>query len=91
MDNKHNTECERSNFSLTQSIRYQIIIAGRPSENWTDWVEIFEIQIETDSLGLVTTTLTGAVDQAGLIGMLRQLYSLGYPLMSVNCIQMQNN
>jgi hypothetical protein len=30
--------------------------------------------------------LTGTVDQAALHGLLRQLYSLGVPLISVNCL-----
>jgi len=46
-----------------------------------------DIQIEADATGLTTTTLTGTVDQAALIGLLRQLYYLGFPLISVNCIQ----
>lgn len=50
-----------------------------------------EIQIDTDPAGFATTTLTGVFDQAGLIGLLRQLYSLGYPLISVNCIPMSDN
>ena len=33
------------------------------------------------------TILTGTVDQAALQGLLRKLYSLGLPLISVNCIE----
>jgi hypothetical protein len=46
-----------------------------------------ELQIDTDPAGLTITTLTGIYDQAGLIGLLRQLYSLGYPLISINCFR----
>ena len=46
-----------------------------------------EIQVEAETFGFTTTTLTGTVDQAALIGLLRQLYYLGFPLISVNCIQ----
>ena len=91
METKTINDCDRSNFTLTQSIPYQIKIAGRLSENWSDWIDKVDIQIDTDPVGLATTTLTGAVDQAGLIGLLRQLYSVGYPLISVNCIQQQEN
>jgi hypothetical protein len=86
MEMKNNNDCYRSNFSLSQSIPYQIKIAGRLSENWSDWIDQVEIQIDTDPAGFATTTLTGTFDQAGLIGLLRQLYSMGYPLISVNCI-----
>ncbi len=76
-------------FTLAQSIPYQIKIAGRPNENWSSWNTNMEIQIDTDPSGLATTTLTGFIDQAALIGLLRQLYNLGFPLISINCIQSQ--
>ena len=86
MSNKNNVECDRSIFTLAQSIPYQIKIAGRPNENGSNWNTNMEIQTDTDPSGLATTTLTGFVDQAALIGLLRQLYNLGFPLISVNCI-----
>ena len=85
METKKIDECDRSNFTLTRSIPYEIKIAGLPSENWSDWIETLNIKSETDPSGLITTTLTATLDQAGLIGLLRQLYSLGFPLISVNC------
>ena len=90
MNKKQIDNCDRSIFTLDQFIPYQIKIAGQLSENWSDWVEQMDIQNETDSSGLATTTLAGTIDQAGLIGLLRQLYSLGYPLISVNCFQTDN-
>ena len=86
MNKKQIDNCDRSIFTLDQSIPYQIKIAGQPSENWSDWLGQTDIQIETDSLGLVTTILTGIFDQAALLGLLRNLYNLGYPLISVNCV-----
>ena len=73
-------------FTLDQSIPYQIKMAGRASENWSDWVAQMDIQVEINSSGLATTILTGFFDQAALLGLLRQLYHLGYPLISVNCV-----
>jgi hypothetical protein len=87
METKNKIDCDRSIFTLIQSIPYQIKIAGRPSENWSDWIDKVDIQIDTDPTGLPTAILTGTFDQARLIGLLRQLYSLGYPLISVNCFQ----
>ncbi len=87
MEMKNTNDSCRSNFSLSQSIPYQIKIAGRLSKNWSDWMDQVDIQIDTDPAGFATTTLTGTFDQAGLIGLLRQLYSLGYPLISVNGFQ----
>ena len=87
MNGKGTDDCDRSKFSLDRPITYQIIIAGQPGENWSAWIDQMEIYIETDPSGFATTTLTGTVDQAALIGLLRQLYYLGFPLISVNCIQ----
>ena len=78
-------------FTLDRPITYQIKIAGRSSENWSDWIDQMDIQIEVDASGLPTTTLTGTIDQAALIGLLRQLYYRGFPLMAVNCIQSRRN
>jgi len=44
------------------------------------------VRVESDEDWIVTT-LTGAVDQAALQGLLRRLYSLGLPLISVTCVQ----
>ena len=76
-------------FTLSQSIPYQIKIAGRFDENWSSWNTYMDIRVDNDPSGLATTTLIGFVDQAALIGLLRQLYSLGFPLISVNCIRPQ--
>jgi hypothetical protein len=86
MDSINANDCDRSIFTLSQSNHFRIEIAGRPSENWSDWIDEVDILIETNPDGLVTTILIGHFDQAGLIGLLRQLYLTGYPLISVNCI-----
>ena len=91
MIDKHADDCDRSKFTLDQPINYQIKIAGRPSENWSDWINEMDIQIETDASGFATTTLTRTMDQAALLGLLRQLYYLGFPLISVNCIPSRRN
>jgi len=44
------------------------------------------ITVESEGDGPPVTTLTGTVDQAALQGLLRRLYSLGLPLISVNCV-----
>ena len=87
MTDKSTENCDRSKFTLDQPLTYQIKIAGRASENWSDWINEMDIQIEADAAGFTTSTLTATVDQAALIGLLRQLYYLGFPLISVNCIR----
>jgi len=44
------------------------------------------ITIENDDDNLSITSLTGHLDQAALLGLLRRLYSLGVPLISVLCL-----
>ena len=87
METKNINNCDRSIFTLAQPITYEIKIAGHLGENWPDWLGKMDIHIEIESPGLSTTALIGTFDQAGLIGLLRQLYSRGYPLISVNCFQ----
>jgi len=83
MNDKCTADCDRPIYTLDQPITYQIQIAGQLSENWSDWIELLDIRSETDPSGFVTTTLFGSFDQAALIGLLRRLYYVGYPLISV--------
>ncbi len=73
--------------NLYQPETYQIKVPGHIGENWSDWVGGMTIVVESESDGPPVTTLTGAVDQAALQGLLRRLYSLGLPLISVNCLE----
>ncbi|MEJ2736259.1 MAG: hypothetical protein P8189_22285 [Anaerolineae bacterium] len=45
------------------------------------------VTIESESEGPPVTTLTGTVDQAALHSLLRRLYSLGLPLISVTFVE----
>jgi hypothetical protein len=45
------------------------------------------VTVESKGEGPPVTTLTGTVDQAALHSMLRRLYSLGLPLLSVICVE----
>ena len=60
---------------------------GELDESWSDWIQGMTIAVEREGEDPPVTTLTGAVDQAALHGVLRRLYSLGLPLISVNCIE----
>lgn len=56
---------------------------GELDASWADWTAGLTFAVETDMEGAPTTTLTGTFDQAALQGLLRRLYSLGLPLISV--------
>ena len=66
---------------------YQIKVPGHLDENWSDWDGKMTITVESEGDGQPVTTLTGAVNQTALQGLLRRLYSLGLPLISVICVE----
>ena len=78
----------QSNQKLTlyQPVRYEIKIPGDLDEKWLDWNGGMSATIESDRNGDPITILNLTVDQAGLQGLLRHLYSLGLPLISVLCV-----
>jgi len=72
--------------TLYRPVTYQIKVPGTLDESWSDWAGGMAITFESEDDGLPVTTLTGSVDQAALQGLLRRLYSLGLPLISVKCV-----
>ena len=76
----------KQKLTLDRPATYQIKVPGHLGESWSDWAGGMTITVDCEGDGLPVTTLTGTVDQAALQGLLRRLYSLGLPLISVNCI-----
>jgi hypothetical protein len=76
-----------SEFALDRPATYPIKVPGTLGESWSDWIDGMTITVDCEGDDWPTTTLTGAVDQAALQGVLRRLYSLGLPLISVNCVE----
>jgi hypothetical protein len=73
--------------TLDQPATYQIKVPGHLDESWSEWAGGMTITVESEGDGPPVTTLTGVVvDQAALQGLLRRLYSLGLPLISVNWV-----
>jgi len=70
--------------TLDRPVTYQIKVPGYIGESWSDWAGGMTITVESEGDGPPVTTLTGTLDQAALQGLLRRLYSLGLPLLSVN-------
>ena len=73
--------------TLDQPVAYQIKVPGELDENWPDWAGEMDVMVESDNNGSSVTALTGFLDQAALQGLLRRLYSLGLPLISVICLE----
>jgi hypothetical protein len=77
----------KQKITLDQPVPYQIKVPGELDESWSDWFAGITITVESESEDSPATTLTAELDQAALHGLLRQLYSLGLPLISVHCIE----
>ena len=69
--------------TLDQPAAYQIKVPGELDLDWSAWGIDLAISIEKDEDKLPVTTLRGRFDQAALQGLLRRLYALGLPLISV--------
>jgi len=72
--------------TLDQPATYQIKVPGHLDESWSEWASGMTITVENRDDGPPATTLTGTLDQAALQSLLRRLYSLGLPLISVNWV-----
>jgi hypothetical protein len=73
--------------TLDRPATYQIKVPGHLDESWSDWAGGMTVTVEFEEDEPTITTLTGTLDQAALQGLLRRLYSLGLPLLSVICLE----
>ena len=73
----------KQKLTLDRATTYQIKVPGELSKNWSDWTGGMTITVECERSGKPVTILTGTVDQAALQGLLRRLYAMGLPLISV--------
>jgi len=78
---------DKHKLTLDRPATYQIKVPGHLDDSWSDWAEGMTITVESEGEDPPVTTLTGTMDQAALHGLLRRLYSLGLPLVSVNCVE----
>jgi hypothetical protein len=74
---------DKQMLTLDRPATYEIKVPGHFDESWLVWTEKLTITVDSEDDGPLITTLTGTVDQAALHGLLRRLYSLGLPLISV--------
>jgi hypothetical protein len=77
----------RQKLTLDRPATYQIKVPGHIGENRSDWAGGMTTTVESRDEGPPVMTLTGIFDQAALQGLLRRLYSLGLPLISVRCVE----
>ena len=73
--------------TLDKPTPYEIRVPGNLNDAWLDWAGGMTITVESEADSFVTA-LTGTFDQATLHGLLRRLYGLGLPLISVNRVEL---
>ena len=73
---------DKNKLTLDCPATYQIRVPGELDQSLTGWSGSMQISLETGEAGPISV-LTATVDQAALHGLLRRLYSLGLPLISV--------
>jgi len=78
---------ERHRLTLDRPATYEIRVPGHLDRSWAKRTGRMSMTIEIEDDGQPITTLVGRVDQAALHGLLRWIYSLGLPLISVVCIE----
>lgn len=66
--------------TLDEPVVYRIEIQGHLDQRWSD---TFGMTIVVENDDPPVSSLTGNVDQAALHGVLRKIYSIGLPLISV--------
>ncbi|MEZ4868663.1 MAG: hypothetical protein R3C14_45460 [Caldilineaceae bacterium] len=75
---------ETNNLHLDAAARYRIYAQGRFDPDWLDMLSGAWVIYRRPSDNRSVTILVGEVaDQAALMGVLEQLYSLGFPLLLV--------
>jgi hypothetical protein len=77
---------EKQELTLDHHAAYQIKVPGHLDASWSDWAEGLTVTLEHAGDDQPVTILAGTFDQAALQGLLRRLYALGLPLISVNWV-----
>ena len=77
----------KQSLTLDQPATYQIRVPGALDESWADWIGNMTVTVESEEDDPPVTRLTGELDQAALHGVLRRLYTLGLPLISVISVE----
>ena len=76
----------KQKLTLYEPVTYHIEVPGVLDESWADWVDDMTVTAEDNDDAQPVTTLISTMDQAALQGLLRRLYALGLPLISVEWI-----
>jgi len=83
-----NQQPERLQLTLGTPAIYCITVLGPLNPTWSRQFSDLTIETTCKTGHWAQTTLTGLLlDQAALFGVLNHLYGLGFPLVSVECLE----
>ena len=69
---------------------YRIRLQGTLDRKWSEYLEDMTITCAHTADCAPVTILTGRlVDQAALLGVLNSMYDLSFPLLSVECLELE--
>ncbi len=90
LDTPKNTPHKNSELAVDQSATYCIQVVGYLDKNWSDRLGGLKITSSSQEGKRAVTTLSGSViDQAALFGVLKALYDMRLPLLSVECLEIK--
>jgi hypothetical protein len=82
----------KGTLKIDQPATYRIQVAGFLDENWSTRLGGLKISVNTRDDDTLITTLSGVlIDQAALFGVLKALYDMRLPLLSVECMEVAKN
>lgn len=91
-DSKRNTPPKAERLTVDLPAVYRIRIAGHLDQSWSNRLGGMQISISKSELSHEVSTLSGTVaDQAALFGVLKALYDMRIPLISVDCLEIGKN
>ena len=80
------SDAEDRPLTLDRKTAYAVLVSGDLGDEPSDWFDD-SVDIERLPGPHARTRITGTFDQAALQGVIRRVYSLGFPLISVNRIE----
>jgi len=78
----------RPSASMFEPATYRISILGTLDKQWSDYCGGMTIEHTIVLQQYPVTILTGLLtDQSALVGVINTLYDLGYPILTVECVE----
>jgi hypothetical protein len=79
---------QRDRLTMSGPAQYRVRVQGVIERSWVDQLARMKVAYRNVGRANAVTVLTSdALDQAGLLGLLNQLYGLGLPLVSVQWLR----